>query len=102
MKQGYRILARNWRCEAGELDLVAQDGETLVFVEIRTRRGERCGTAAESVTLAKQTRLIELAQSYLQAQGWSDVAWRIDVVALDLTPQGRLKQVSHLQSAVES
>ncbi|MGB6837955.1 MAG: YraN family protein, partial [Dehalococcoidia bacterium] len=51
--KGYRILARNYRCREGEIDLVAQQGDVLVFVEVRARRGEGAGTAAESVTQVK-------------------------------------------------
>ena len=81
-EQGYQILARNWRCPAGELDIVAREGETLAFVEVRARRGDRYGTPEESITPAKQAKLVELAQTYLQENDLSDENWRIDVVAL--------------------
>lgn len=64
--KGYRIRARNFRCREGEIDIVAEDGETLVFVEVRTRRGNALGTPAESVTVAKQRRLLTVARAYLQ------------------------------------
>lgn len=63
---GYTILQTNWRCRRGELDIIAQDGATLVFVEVRTRSSARLGSPEESVTVAKQRRLAELAQIYLQ------------------------------------
>jgi putative endonuclease len=65
IKAGYEIVARNWRCAAGELDLIAWQGETLVFVEVRTRRGAQLGSPEESVTPAKQAKLIELAYTFL-------------------------------------
>jgi putative endonuclease len=96
--KGCEILQRNWSCPTGELDIVMKDGETLVFVEVRTRRGDRFGTAEESVTPTKQARLVELAQTYLQEVTSSQPSWRIDVVAVQL---GRgLPQVNHIKNAV--
>lgn len=99
-RQGYEILARNWRCRAGEMDIVARQGETLVFVEVRTRRGRRLGTPEESVTPAKQARLIEVAQTYLQEMELAGAPWRIDVVAIVLDGRGQVRRFNHLESAV--
>lgn len=63
---GLAIVERNWRCPSGELDLVARDGPTLVFVEVRARSGPACGGARASITPAKQARLLRCAQHYLQ------------------------------------
>ena len=96
--KGYQIIERNWRCAVGELDLVAVDGDTLVFVEVRTRSGSRFGLAEESITPIKQARLIELAQTYLQESAAPLQSWRIDVVTVQL---GRgLPQVNHIENAV--
>jgi putative endonuclease len=97
--RGYEIVTRNWRCEAGELDLVARDGDALVFVEVRTRRGEALGTPEESVTPAKQARLIVLAEAYVQAHDWLG-DWRIDVVAVEMDRRGRLLRVEQYENAV--
>lgn len=97
-QKGYAIIERNWRCPVGELDVIAQDGLTLVFVEVRTRQGSRFGRAEESITPAKQARLIELAQTYLQEKTISPQAWRIDVVAIQI--EGGRPQVTHLENAV--
>lgn len=100
-KSGYRILARNWRYGAtGELDLVAQDGECLVAVEVRTRRGQRYGTPEESVVEAKQGRLATLAEAYAAETGWSGPL-RIDVVAIHLAADGSLREIRHVRDAVE-
>jgi len=82
--QGYRIIERNWRCAAGEVDVIAWDGTCLAFIEVRTRRNRRYGTPEESVTLAKQVKLIALAQTYLQRHPELECEWRIDVVAVEL------------------
>jgi len=97
--RGYRIRERNWRCPAGELDIVAQDGDVLAFVEVKTRRGREFGTPEEGVTPAKQAKLIELTATYVQESGWPG-DWRIDVVAVELTPGGKLLRVEIIQNAV--
>src|ERR687893_48288 len=96
-RQGYTILETNWRCRRGEIDIIAQDGATLVFVEVRTRRSSSLGSTEESVTAAKQRRLAELAQIYLQwreAAGtpWTE-AWRIDVIAIRTGSAGRFNHL---------
>jgi putative endonuclease len=100
LDKGYTLLAHNWRSGAmGEIDLVAQDGNCLVVVEVRTRRGESYGTPEESVTPRKQARLIALAEAYAAQTGWAGPL-RIDIVAIHLAPNGRLLSVNHLQDAV--
>jgi putative endonuclease len=96
---GYEIVTRNWRCQAGELDLVARHGECLVLVEVRTRRGTVLGPPEESITPAKQARLVTLAETYVQAVDWPG-DWRIDVVAVELDRGGRLLRVDHYENAV--
>ncbi len=66
--RGLRCLARNYRCRLGEIDLIMQDGDTVVFVEVRQRRSARFGGAAASITPAKQARLTLAAEHYLQTQ----------------------------------
>jgi putative endonuclease len=99
-RRGYRIVERNWRCPAGELDLVAEQHGVLVFVEVRTRRGRERGTPEESLTPRKQAKLIEVAQAYLE-EGTADRDWRIDVVAVELSPRGKLLRVDVIENAVE-
>jgi putative endonuclease len=99
-QQGYAILARNWRCAAGELDIVARQGETLAFVEVRTRRGDRFGSPEESVTPDKQAKLVELAQFYLQESCLTDQNWRIDVVAIEMDQRGAVKRLNLIRNAV--
>ena len=97
--KGYEILARNWRCESGELDLVARDRNCLVMVEVRTRRGQKLGTPEESVTTAKQARLVALGQAYVQETGWLG-DWRIDVIAIEMDRRGHLLRLEHYENAV--
>jgi putative endonuclease len=85
-QQGYRILERNYRCRFGEIDLIARDGGTLAFIEVKTRRSKRFGPAVASVTVEKQRHLIKAAQIYLTQTGQSHVLCRFDVVAIDIDP----------------
>lgn len=79
----FRIVDRNYRCRAGEIDLVAREGGELVFVEVRSRRGDRAGTGLDSVTQAKQARVVRVARHYLASRGLGDAASRFDVVGID-------------------
>jgi len=99
--RGYRIVARNWRCPYGEIDLIAeQDGE-LVFVEVKTRRGTSHGAPEEAITPAKRTRLIAAMQTYLAESGTrDDQPFRIDVIAVDVAASGAFQGVRHFPRAV--
>ncbi|NLF03575.1 MAG: YraN family protein [Actinomycetales bacterium] len=97
--KGWRIVERNWRGEAGEVDVVAMDGSTLVVVEVKTRSGTRFGYPAEAVTLTKLTRLRRLAGQWLTEHDARVAAVRIDVVAIVLPRQGAA-QVEHLVGVV--
>lgn len=81
-KQGLRVLARNWRCRFGEIDLVARDGPTLVFVEVRLRASAAFGGAAESIDAAKRRKLIAAANLYLSARGAASPC-RFDAVLIE-------------------
>lgn len=84
--RGLRLVARNYRCRHGELDLVMRDGDTLVFVEVRFRRSTRFGGAAQSVDGHKQQRLAAAAGHYLQSHP-SPLACRFDVLAIGAADQ---------------
>jgi putative endonuclease len=96
-KAGLRVLARNWRCRHGEIDLVAEEGGTLVFAEVRYRRDERFGGAAESVTSAKQRRLVAAARLYLMRRPESDC--RFDVLLLDALEVDRIRWIRNAFTA---
>jgi putative endonuclease len=90
-RAGLRIVARNWRCRLGEIDIVAEDAGVTVFVEVRLRRTGQFGGAAESITAAKRARLIATAQCYLA--GRRETACRFDVMLLDVTGAARIADV---------
>jgi putative endonuclease len=97
---GYRILQRNYRCGVGEADIVAMDGDVLVFAEVRTRRGERMGTPEESVGPRKRAKMVEVAQTYVAEQN-HDGDWRLDVVVVALDADGRVMRCEVIPNAVE-
>ncbi len=97
-KKGYIILQRNYRSGAGEMDIVAQDGDCLVFVEVRARSTREYGTPEESITPSKAQRLVEVAQGYLQEQGDAVREWRIDLVAILWS--GDSYRLNHIVNAV--
>ena len=82
-RRGYAIVARRYRTRYGEIDIVAEEGGTLVFVEVKTRATEEFGTAAEAVTRRKQRKLIAMATDYLARTGEFNRPCRFDVVAID-------------------
>ena len=107
---GLRIVERNWRCRAGELDIIAEecapdfsrgapDSRWLVLVEVRTRRGEAFGSALQSLTPKKQKKLRELATMYVREMKWPG-PWRIDAVAVQMDRSGKLISVEHIRHAV--
>jgi putative endonuclease len=99
-KRGYKIIQRNYRWREGEIDIIAQKGESLVFVEVRTKKNTAFGTPEESVTLSKREKLISLANVYLQACDKQPPSWRIDVVAVELTRDNRVLRLEHIENAV--
>ncbi len=101
IRRGYVVRERNWRCPEGELDIVAEQGDTLVFVEVRTRRGDHFGTPEESITPAKRAHLIASAQAYLQAHPLEERDWRIDVVAVEMSLHGELVRVDVIENAIQ-
>ncbi len=99
-RRGYRIVERNFRCRSGEIDLVAEEGQDLVFVEVKTRRGTSCGLPEEAVDGRKARKLREVAGHYLELHNLSECSWRIDVVAVQFGSAGRLEDIRIYQHAI--
>lgn len=98
--QGYLILEANWRSSSGEIDLVAQKGDQLVFVEVRTRQGRSYGLPEESLSRAKRERLVTLAEEYVQGHAGRYTDWRVDMVAVEFSYQGVLERIEHIENAL--
>jgi len=91
IKKGYRILERNYRNRLGEVDIIAKDGGTVCFVEVKTRSGSRQGSGFEAISLRKQHKISQVALSYLKCKRLLDCLARFDVVAIEKHPQSDLK-----------
>lgn len=96
--RGLRVLDRNWRCREGELDIVAREGDALVFCEVKTRRGIGFGHPVEAVTADKQRRLRILAHRWLTDHDEHAPELRFDVVGVLVRPS-RPALVTHLRAA---
>ena len=95
-EQGMEVLERNWRCEHGEVDIIARDGACLVVCEVKTRRGTAFGDPVEAVTVAKALRLRRLTRAYLREHGGHRGPVRIDVVGV-LCESGRPPLIRHVR-----
>jgi len=100
-KRGYRIREVGFRCPHGEIDIVAQQKNSLVFVEVRTKRSLDFGTPEESITQAKKQKLITLALTYTSTHQNLPPLWRIDVVAIELDDKGKTKRIELIENAIE-
>ena len=94
----YQLLARNYRCHLGEVDLIMRRGDRLVFVEVRSKSGTRFGLPQESVGAAKLSRLRRIAEYYLGFElrgGWPGPVG-LEVVAVSFSPSGQVERIEHI------
>jgi putative endonuclease len=97
--KGYKLVERNYRCRAGELDLIVLDRRVVVFVEVKTRTGHGFGSPLEAVEFRKQRKMIHAAQFFLAAKGLQQRDARFDVVGVSWA--GREPIVEHIENAFE-
>ncbi|KIL35273.1 endonuclease [Cohnella kolymensis] len=96
---GYTVIERNWRCRSGEIDLIAHDGATIVFIEVRSRSNPtRFGTAVEAVNARKCRQVREVAAYYLRQQAGFERSVRFDVIAVTFLQDG-ISEIKHLPGA---
>lgn len=100
-ERGYVLRERNWRHGHGELDIVAERGDTIVFVEVRTRRSDAYGRPQETISPRKRAKLITTAQAYLDAHDLQDAQWQIDVIAIELDARNTASRLEHIECAIE-
>ena len=99
--KGYKVSATNYHSRWGEVDMIAQLGEEMVFVEVKIRREAAFATPEESVTATKSHRLIATAQDYLEKNSLEKAPWRADLVCISLDKHVKLLRLEHLENAVE-
>ena len=96
---GYKCLTRNFRCSLGEIDLIAKDGDCLVFIEIKTRRNRSIGFAKEAIDQRKMRQISKVALAYMKANNCCDVKSRFDVIAINI--KGDKKEIEVIPNAFE-
>ena len=97
-KQGYLVHETNFRCREGEIDIIAEKDNFLIFVEVRSRRSASFGAPAESLTPTKMERLITLGQIYIESHQNLPPCSRIDVVTVELTPKGQVSRIELIEN----
>lgn len=100
LAKGYQILARNYRTPFGEIDIVAAIDAQLVFVEVKTRTNRKFGFPEDAITQVKQSHMISSAESYLEANPNSFQDYRIDVFAVDCSPDGMVTGYEWFENAI--
>jgi putative endonuclease len=99
-ENGYEILENNYRCPEGEIDIIAKQEDTLVFVEVRTKKSRLFGSPEESITPVKREKLRTLAQYYRQEHENLPLNWRIDVVAIEMEKSCKVTRIEIIENAV--
>lgn len=100
ISQGYAIIAANWHCRYGEIDLIARQGATIVFVEVRTRHANLADAAFASISERKRERIIRAVHLYLAKHHLEESSWRVDVIAIAFPPSGS-PIVEHVPDALD-
>jgi putative endonuclease len=99
-KKGYKIRDTNFRCREGEIDIVAQKKDCLIFIEVRTKASAGFGSPEESVTSAKKEKIVSSALTYLSQHVNLPESWRIDFVAVELDEKGKAKRIELIENAI--
>lgn len=99
-KQGYKILGQNFRTRGGEIDVIAKEGEMVVFVEVKTRISAAFGYPEEAIDERKQHKLAMTAEAYLAVHRLYEADYRIDAIGIEMEQDGRLKNLRHEKDVV--
>ncbi len=99
-EHGYLIRTRNWHCHAGEIDIIAEDNQVLVFVEVKTRRAVSTEYAFMNITPQKRRKMIAAAQEYLAIHDLTESAWRIDAVAV-IIHKNEPPSIDHVEDVLD-
>ena len=96
-RKGYNIIQRNYRCRLGEIDIIAKDDDTIVFIEVRTKQNENFGTPQDSVTSTKMSKISKTALSFIHEKNLSGFSYRFDFIAITFS-QGK-PNIEHIENA---
>jgi len=100
-RKGYKIIQRNYRCKLGEIDIIARQSDTIVFVEVKTRQTKDFGAPQDAITAAKKNHISKVALCYIKDKNLMGQSCRFDVVAVDFSPQSRKPKIDHIENAFE-
>jgi len=100
--KGFLIRESNYRVLEGEIDIIAEEVGTLVFVEVKTRRSIKFGLPEEAITRKKRARLIKAALNYLEERQYHDVNWRFDLIAIECHPNGEVSRIEHVEDIIQA
>jgi len=100
-RKGYNIIQRNYRCKLGEIDIIAEYDNTIVFVEVRTKRTESFGIPQYSITSGKMSRITKTALSYIQEKELFERSCRFDVIAITFPQKSKVPNIEHIENAFE-
>ena len=100
--KGFLIRECNYRVLEGEIDIIAEEVGTLVFVEVKTRRSNKFGLPEEAITRKKRARLIKAALNYLEERQYHDVNWRFDLIAIECHPKGEVSRIEHVEDIIQA
>ncbi len=98
-KRGYRIIERSYRSSVGEIDIISKKGDYLVFVEVKTRRGDKFGKPFESVSKKKQAKIVKIAESYYSNVKHTDLTCRFDVISIEAKDDNYF--IDHIENAFQ-
>jgi len=96
--KGYIVIDQNYKNKYAEIDLIARDGNGLIFIEVKTRIGEQFGTPEQSINRDKMQRLIKNAQAYVIIKNYRNISYRIDAVCIVLDRDKEIKRINHYQN----
>ena len=98
-RKGYKIVQRNYRCKLGEIDIVARQDRTVVFVEVKTRQTQEFGPPQSAVTAAKKRQISRAALWYIKEKKLVDQSCRFDVIGISSSPESRKPKIEHIENA---
>ena len=100
-RKGYKIVQRNYRCRLGEIDIIAEQDRSIIFVEVRSKQSERFGPPQYSITRAKRGQISKTALCYIKEKRLVERSCRFDVIAITFSPESRKPEIEHIENAFE-
>ncbi len=100
-RKGYKIIQRNYKCKLGEIDIIAEQDRTIVFVEVKTRRTQEFGPPQYAITAAKRGQISRVALLYIREKKMVEQSCRFDVIAITFPPESRKPRIEHIENAFQ-